>query len=217
VKKPVIPFQRHEVEEYERKRYRGLDQKIVDAREKYILRKYLAVVAHKNGTVLDLPCGYGRFSALLLEAGYKLINCDISSSMVARACARTWELDSALSSGAVADAKQGLPFAARVFPLVFSMRFFHHLHQQEAREAILKEFSRVSREWVIVSFYRMNFLHILQRRFRRKITRSSTRIKMISRQDFMQEATQAGLMVERITPLIKGLHSQHLALLKKSG
>lgn len=34
-------FQKHQVDEYERKRYRGLDQRLVDAREKQILRKLL--------------------------------------------------------------------------------------------------------------------------------------------------------------------------------
>lgn len=212
-----VPFQKHEVAEYERKRYRGWDQKIVDSREKNILRRYLNKIGRQNDKVLDLPCGYGRFSELLLDAGYEQINCDISQSMVERACARNQELYAGPGWGAVADAKQGLPFVTETFSLVFSMRFFHHLHDQEARKAILKEFSRVSRGWVIVSFYQTNSLHVLQRHFRSKITKSSTRIKMLSRQDFVREAALAGLTVVRISPLIKGLHSQHLALLKKSG
>lgn len=216
MKKTHIPFQRHEVAEYEKKRYRGLDQKIVDSREKKILAGFLKAGSVRGGEALDLPCGYGRFSALLLAAGFRPVNCDISRPMVERACVRSRELDPAAGKGVVADAKQGLPFVAGAFPVIFSMRFFHHLHKQEARQDILKEFSRVSREWVIVSFYQTNIFHVLQRRFRRKLTHSSTRIKMISRQDFEREAAQAGLEVVRITPLIKGLHSQHLVLLKKS-
>ena len=59
------------VREYEKRRYRGLDQRIVHARETKIIRKMLAEAAKdaagRDGMrrVLDMPCGYGRFTAML--------------------------------------------------------------------------------------------------------------------------------------------------------
>ena len=209
------PVQKHEVEEYERKRYRGLDQQIVDAREQRILKKFLEQITKKKGLALDLPCGYGRFSNILGGQGFKPVNCDISFHMVKRACEKSGGIASSARAGAVANAKQGFPFKDGVFQVVFSLRFFHHLHEKDARTFILNEFSRVSKGWVVLSFYQVNLLHKIQRQLRRKVKKSSTRIKMLLAEEFAEEIEQAGLKPVRIISLFKGLHSQHIALLKK--
>ncbi len=115
----------------------------------------------------------------------------------------------------VADAKKGLPFKNAKFDLILSMRFFHHVHLSEERCAILKEFTRVSAEWVILSFYKMNWLHSVQRKLRRMIKKSKTQIKMIPGKTFRQEARSAGLRIVKVYPLLKGIHGQHIALLRK--
>ena len=201
------------------------------------------MIGETSGLALDLPCGYGRFSAFLLDKGFGLINCDISHAMVERANESavwmslraqrgnltTMRLRSLfrarrrnpaprndILSGAVADATSGLPFREAVFSLVFSMRFFHHVHHSEDRRKILNEYSRVSSEWVVLSYYQSNALHKIQRKFRRKIKKTPTRIKMITRQDFQSEAEEAGFEVISVFPLFRGLHSQHIVLLKKA-
>ncbi len=207
------PFEKHEVEDYERRRYRGQDQKLVDRREKRILRKTLQRFAGGSLCALDLPCGYGRFSRLLLDKGFYLVSSDLSFHMVKRAMERN--PGPALLSGVVADAKQGLPFKNGAFNIVLSMRFFHHLHQKQDRERILKEFSRVCSDWLILSYYQRNRLHSLQRKLRRRIKKSKTEIKVISRQEFYEEVEASGFKVARVFPLFRGFHSQHVALIKK--
>jgi len=208
------PFQKHEVEEYERKRYRGLDQRLVHARELKILRMFLKKIGKDIKHVLDIPCGYGRFSDLLIEKSAFTVNSDISYHMVRRACERRNKSGKSLV-GVVVDAKSQLPFKRDAFDAVLSMRFFHHIHEKKEREDILKEYARVSSEWIICSYYHMNFIHILQRRLRRRIKKSKTRIKMISRKEFEKEAELNELSVVKVYPLIRGVHSQHIALLKK--
>ena len=208
------PFRRDEVADYERRRYRGLDQRIVHGREMRILDRIFRRIGESGPvSVLDAPCGYGRFSGFLLGRAAFLASCDLSAAMVERAAAKRTGRSS--PRGAVADLKQGLPFGPRAFGLVFSMRFFHHLHQSEDRRHVLGEFSRVSSRFAVVSFYRLNPLHRFQRWVRRGIKHSRTRIKMITREEFVEEAGQAGWRVVRVYPLIRGLHSQHIALLAK--
>ena len=210
-----VGFQEHEVEEYERKRYRGIDQRIVHFRERSILRKYLDNLDDSPGLILDLPCGYGRFSELLHSTNLPVVNCDISFFMVKRARNKTQEPERLSRMGVVADAKTGLPFKSNVFRCVFSLRFFHHLHESADRENILREFFRVSSEWVILSYYQMNVLHLLQRKLRRKLKRSRTSIKMVSPEDIRSEIAGAGLEAVKVKSLVKGLHAQRIALLKK--
>jgi SAM-dependent methyltransferase len=207
------PFEKHEVEEYERRRYRGQDQRLVDRRERRILGKILQEMGGAYRRVLDLPCGYGRFSRLLLDKGFSLVSSDLSFHMVKRAREKSGE--SRLHSAVAADAKQGLPFKNGAFSVLLCARFFHHLHEKREREYILSEFSRVCSDWLVLSYYQRNWLHSLQRKLRRRLKKSKTMIKMISRKEFYEEVRAADFNVVRVSPLFRGIHSQHVALLKK--
>jgi SAM-dependent methyltransferase len=208
-------FQEHEVKEYERKRYRGIDQRLVHRRETHILEAFLERIAPESGSALDVPCGYGRFSYLFRKRGWGLVSCDYSFSMVKRARKSAGRSKLLKDWGVVADAKRGLPFKEESFPILLCMRFWHHVHDSEERKAVLGFFSRVSSGWLILSYYQVNALHRFQRRFRRKLTKSSTRINMISRTEFDEEVQREGFECVEVVPLFRGIHSQHVALLKK--
>jgi SAM-dependent methyltransferase len=215
-------FDRPGVADYERRRYRGLDQRLVDFREKHILRRILRGLIKKGGPaweregaalILDAPCGYGRFSGLLLGAGVRLVSSDLAFPMVERAVENS-ERRRHLG-GVEADFRRGLPFKPGVFDYVFSMRLFHHLHAGEDREAVLREFARVAKEGVILSFYGVKGLHALQRKLRRFFRRTQRTIKMVPGATFEKEAASAGFRVERVVPLFRGIHAQHIVVLKK--
>jgi SAM-dependent methyltransferase len=213
-----VPFKEQEVADYERRRYRGLDQRVVHRREVKILEKMLSLIedespAAPSAYTLDAPCGYGRFSALLLERQARLVSCDLSLAMVERAI-RRGDI-STVPMGTVCNMTEGLPFQPGVFRLILSMRLFHHLHKSEERRNVLHEFARTSAGWLILSFYRVNPLHRVQRKLRRRIKRSKTRIKMITRREFEEETDEAGFRVVRVVPLFRGIHAHHIALLKK--
>jgi len=202
------------VKEYERRRYRGIDQRIVHAREVRLIGKMLEIIHEAGGNrpvrnVLDVPCGYGRFTDMLRGCGFEVFNADLSFEMLRRAA------EAKGTPGVVADAKLGLPFRDGTFDAVFSIRFLHHVHDPRERAAVLSEFTRASSRWMIVSFYRAGGVHEFQRRVRRLFKKSGTRIKMIERGRFEAEAAEAGCQVVRISPLFPGLHAYHLALLRK--
>ncbi len=212
------PFQKHEVEDYERRRYRGLDQRLVDAREQRIVRRFLETARGKGAgeradLVLDAPCGYGRFSSLVQDLGLRLVSSDLSFYMVDRARVRDGRHPR--SDGVVADLKKGLPFKTASFAAVLSIRFFHHVHESQEREEILGEFARVSSRWAILSYYELNRLHRLQRKIRRGLKRSKTRIRMVTKAEFMQELEKAGFRVFKKLPLLWGIHAQKIVLLEK--
>jgi SAM-dependent methyltransferase len=208
-------FQEHEVKEYERKRYKGIDQRLVHRRETSILERFLKRMAPESGIVLDIPCGYGRFSDLFRKRGWALVSSDYSFSMVKRAMEAARASALLKDWGVVADAKNGLPFKKGIFPGLLCMRFWHHVHDPAERKAILGFFSQVTSGWMILSYYQINALHRFQRRFRGKLKKSPTRIKMISRTEFYDEVRGAGFECLKVVPLIRGIHAQHVALLKK--
>ena len=222
-------FRRDEVRDYERRRYRGLDQRLVDRRERKITRKLLAAAlaeAGRNGPrgdagaapplVLDVPCGYGRLAALVLDEGARLVGADLSLHMVERTLQNLSGPSSAERrvAGVVADLTKGLPFRGGVFDAALVMRLFHHLPRSEDRRAVLTELRRVARGPVILSFYRTNRLHILQRKLRKALQGKAYEIRMITGRMFRDEVEAAGLRVVRVVPLFRGLHAQHIAVLE---
>ena len=213
---PNRPFTELEVADYERRRYRGLDQRLVHSRESRILKKLLElamVEPLRPAQLLDAPCGYGRFTDILRQTGAVLVSSDISRAMVKRTRARPLSAGPPLA--AVANIKRGLPFPEGMFGLVFSVRFFHHLHRSQERRAVLSELARVTSRWALVSYYRLNALHRLQRKLRRAVKHSRTQIKMVTAEEFNVEANGAGLRVVRVVPLCRGLHAQQFVLLEK--
>ncbi|MEW5900385.1 MAG: hypothetical protein AB1715_02860, partial [Acidobacteriota bacterium] len=80
----------------------------------------------------------------------------------------------------------------------------------------LAEFGRVSSGWLILSYYQANPLHKAQRVLRRRVKRRKTQIKMISESEFQAEVEAAGFRAVRVFPLFRGIHAQHIALLKKA-
>ncbi len=210
-----IPFNHDQVAQYEHRRYRGFDQRLVHWRETKILENWLRNLAQEKAAFfLDAPCGYGRFSRLILKYGYRLVSGDLSLAMVERA--RVLEYGNSKPLGIVINMLEPLPFKDLSFEVVLSLRFFHHLHSPNERKSVLMEIARVTRRWAIVSFYRKQPLHELQRKLRRLVRRSSTRISMVPLATFKEEAAAAGFHLKTIIPLFRGLHAQHFALLEKS-
>ena len=209
-------FSAHGVKDYEKKRYRGLDQRIVNSREQSIIRRLLKKIAKKTNRskFLDVPCGYGRFTRVLLMECDHLVNSDLSFFMVKRAVEQGQSIQTDVY-GAAADTKAGLPFKDDAFDLLLSMRFFHHVHEGPEREAILHEFNRVVKEWVILSYYRSNPFHQMQRKVRRRVKRRQTRISIISAKIFEKEINDAGFEIIKTYPVIRGIHSQWIAFLRK--
>jgi len=206
-------FQKHQVDDYERKRYSGRDQKLVDKKEQKILRRLLKENKKDRMKILDVPSGYGRFSLLLLEKGASVVSCDLSFHMVKRTTEKLERTGNHFA--VVADAKQGLPFKTDIFDGLLCMRFFHHLHHPEERKAVLEEFFRVSSLWVILSYYRMNFFHFIQRILRSRLEKSQANIKMMHGQEFREEIKKTGFDIKKSHPLFRGIHAQHILLLKK--
>jgi len=108
-------------------------------RERALLRRALAAGPHE--TVLDCPCGAGRMLGLATAGA------DLSLAMVreARAHAGCRQLATAR-----ADA---LPFPDGAFDAALCHRLLHHVHEPEARRAILRELARVARHAVVVSYW----------------------------------------------------------------
>lgn len=126
------------------KRFESGSHKRIDAREQRAVAKIFAGLEGCR-SVLDVPCGAGRFAKTLGQGGRRVIETDVSHEMVEIA-SRAHRL------GLRSDAAH-LPFRDGAVECVFSNRLLHHILPREERAMFLKEFHRVSSRWVVVTFF----------------------------------------------------------------
>ena len=124
--------------------------------ERRAILRALAYVP-KGAWVLDLPCGTGRGTRLLLESGYRVTAADASSHMLAAAREnyRRLRAESSWQPAAMFEVCDVMAtgFPANHFDAVFCNRLLHHFREPEGRRAALREFARISRGPVIASFF----------------------------------------------------------------
>ena len=115
------------------------------------MRAFSRLLKHApaGGSVLDVACGTGRYTQLLLSRGYQVGGIDISSEMLAIARARI-NNDPDLLFMLNGDA-ENLPFEDKQFDGVTCMRLFHRI-PPTARLQMLREVKRVARKWAILFF-----------------------------------------------------------------
>lgn len=139
--------------DYFEKHQDGLLRRLSNWREVGMVRKALAL-AGRPRSVLDLPCGTGRFWGLLAEEPDRLIYAaDNSQAMIdtglrLRPPAVTTHIVDTYQCSAFGT---GLPDG--FVECLLSIRLLHHIGKSEDRIRMLKEFARVSSDTVIVSLW----------------------------------------------------------------
>ena len=199
---------RQDVQDYQRQRYRSVDQALVNWREQGIVEALLKRCQLQGGSLLDVPCGYGRFTALFARLGMSTTGADVSDAMVYQA--RDNQVPSGRGRWLAADICH-LPFADGVFDCAFSIRLLHHRYSHDVRVCMLRELARVSRRFVLVSFYLSTPLHTLARSWRG--TRG--RLAMMTAAQFQDLAQQSQLHVLQQRALCRFCHAQTFAVLAK--
>ena len=95
--------------------------------------------SHAGSTVLDLGCGFGAYSAALIETGLKCFGCDISLDY----------LRGAVRNGVpVVRVDSLLPFKDRSFDTVMMFEVIEHV---EGIEKVLDEAFRIARKNVLIT------------------------------------------------------------------
>ncbi len=118
-------------------------------REEAILSGWLRDVA-TGGTVLDIPCGAGRFVGAIAQRGLRYIGADVSTAMIAEA---RRDAQPGIALGFFAAAAEQIPLADSSVDCVIIWRLLHHIRDATLRQAMLREAARVTRRDVIVSFH----------------------------------------------------------------
>jgi ubiquinone/menaquinone biosynthesis C-methylase UbiE len=153
--------------------------------------------------VLDLPCGTGRLTRLLVEQGFRVTAADVSEAMLANArvniaarrppMGETWphvdfELRDVMQTG----------YAEGQFDAIVCNRLFHHFTESGTRRRALRELRRISRGPVIISFFNSFALDAVYRRLRDRVRGRTRQDRIpIPYTTFHAELLAAGFRIQR--------------------
>jgi SAM-dependent methyltransferase len=185
---------------YYEKHHDNIWRRLSNWRETAMLRKAL-VMAGQPKSVLDLPCGTGRFWPLLAEQPERTIYAaDNSQAMIdvglqSRPPAVTARIAKTFQCSAFAT---GLP--DNFVDCLISIRLLHHIDQGEDRVRMLKEFARVSADTVIVTLWvDGNYKAWRRKRLERKRAKQAEKTPqnrfLVGKKQIEQEFTAAGLEI----------------------
>lgn len=116
-------------------------------------------------TVLDMPCGTGRFTSRILDHGWRLVNGDLSGPMLGRTLDYCRENRAHVGSGRM-DARC-LPLRDNAVDLALCIRFLMHVPRVERIE-VLRELGRVAR-YVVLDVRHKYCLMLTWKKLRRAV------------------------------------------------
>lgn len=145
-------YDRQSAERYFRKHRTGFWRKLSNWREQAMARKSLRL-AGSPASVLDVPCGAGRFWTMLAEDSQRRIyGADGSLDMIHVGLDMlpqeiTCRLETFQCSAS------SIPQPDNFVENVFCMRLLHHVGKEQDRLGILREFARVASQSVVFSLW----------------------------------------------------------------
>ncbi|MFQ5414082.1 MAG: class I SAM-dependent methyltransferase [Phycisphaerae bacterium] len=178
---------------YAQKHRSGVVRRVSTLLEARMLRRALIRLRRRHAfhTVLDCPSGAGRFLPTLAPFDVAVLALDTSESML-----REGQTHYALfrrEPDAVVASAFALPLPDRAVDVVLCARLLHHVSERDQRVSILREFARVARVGVVISFFDAASFRAWKRRRRNLRRDRSGGRSAIRRAQCEDEARSAGL------------------------
>ncbi len=143
-------------------------------REYQLLGRHMRALG-RCGVVLDLPCGGGRLTPAFADSAARVIEADIGLGQILYnraeskvATPRNWLTASAFH----------IPLRDNAVDGTICVRLSHHLPTAAERERLLQELLRVSRRFVIMTYFDHYSLKNVIRRLRRPFNRKEPKMTM---------------------------------------
>lgn len=190
------PRNTYELDAYARPDYaRSYDERWSGTKRARDERKRAALVAAlrvlgpwgEGATLLDAPCGTGRFAELLPAEGFRYTGADRAAAMVEVARAKHPGRHFEVADLAL------LPWGDASFDAAVCIRLFHLVHERATRQAYLRELARVARHGVVVDYRQRESLRGASSALRHALGLRAAPPEHLRRAEFAAELEEAGL------------------------
>jgi ubiquinone/menaquinone biosynthesis C-methylase UbiE len=192
-----------------------------DRREKQCIVKCLEAIP-AGSRVLDMPCGTGRMTRILVERGYRVTAADISEAMLDRAREnyRTYQDTHDRTAPRVEFSQRDVlatGFGDEQFDGVSCIRLFHHFDDAATRRRALAELRRICRGPIVVTFLNSFALDRISYWLRAKIKRKKgLSQRPISLKTFAADIDAAGLKIDRKIAAHWGISNRWFLVLSRN-
>ena len=181
---------------YDAERFVGRSKKRRNRRKWAAIQRALAETDGVR-SILDIPCGTGRFTGHLVGEEYSVVGGDISFEMMRVAQDNLGVLPGL--RGYVQAEAENLPFRNRAFDCVMSIRFLFHV-DPTVRVRMLREMVRISR-WLVVDYRHRYSYHYARWKVERALGLTTRKFVRVSRRQLEDELRQAGAVLKRVHPV----------------
>lgn len=153
----------------------------------------------KGGHILDLPCGSGRLTKILIDSGYKVTAADMSPAMmkIAKRNINIYRFEKKIASQEVQFKMVDIldtGFADKEFDGVICYRLFHHFSDADTRKRAIAELHRISHGPVVISFFNAFSVSALMRRLKYSMKRMPVTDRVaIKMSQFLSELKSQGM------------------------
>ena len=186
----------------------NIRSRMVAAGEVSILRSLLRRIETAGSVLLDIPCGTGKLGRMLAAFPVHVIAADVSGEMMQ--LAQEEYRPSQLLRFMQCDARQIL-LEDKSVDIVVSLRLFQRLPTR-TRQEILKEFRRVGRRHLLISYSYESLFQSVRRAIRRTWGRDIGTDFHVCVKEIQTELEDAGFVVRSMKHVLHGLSSEVVVL-----
>jgi SAM-dependent methyltransferase len=184
------------------------------AAEMRLVERAFALVP-KSHRVLDAPCGGGRVTLHLAQAGYAMSAADLSEAMIA--LTRAAVAQHGLAVPVEKQDLERLTFGDRSFDTIISFRLFHHFPTPAIRQRVVSELCRVARKYVALSYFSPASVTSVKRSLRAALGGRKSEKHATSLGEVAGYFAQAGFTLARDFAQLPLIHTLHIALFERVG
>jgi SAM-dependent methyltransferase len=164
-------------------------------------------------SVLDIPCGNGRFATHLARKGYLVTAADYSNPMLD--LTRKAAAAKSLSFPVVRADVESLCFSGRQFETVFCFRLFHHFPDIPTRKRVVSQLCGVASKYVAISYFSPNSISSIKRNFERRYCGKTLKKQATPLDEINDYFEEHGFGLVRDFPLWNVIYTLHVALYSK--
>jgi ubiquinone/menaquinone biosynthesis C-methylase UbiE len=166
----------------------------INAREQKAVARIFAALPDAR-SVIDVPSGAGRFAKVLAD-GRSLIEADVAFEILEFARDRSEKAN--LKATFVQSDASKLPLGNNSVDCVFCNRLLHHIHSAKEREVFLREFHRVARKYLVISFFDYHAFGGIRRLLKALKGRKPKYAQQPTFAEFTEEVSRTGFNVREV-------------------
>lgn len=195
---------------YDQRRWSSPSRQRRNRRKWEVIQKALALTDGVR-TILDTPCGTGRYTGHLVREGYEVFGSDISLEMMRVGRDNLTDRP----DGWVQGNAEALPLVDNAVDCIMCIRFFLHV-DADSRIRILRDFRRVTSRWVIVDYRHRYAWRYFRWKVKTMLGLIDTPLDRVSSQQLQHEAQEAGLRIVKIFSIAPFFSDKWIVLMEKA-